>query len=168
MISLEVSTFIRAPKAVIFEIIKDPLKLLRFARGVESVEVLESDTETTLVHFRGRLGWLKLSSVHKAFLMPPHQLRFYQVTGDFKSLKGAYTLEEERGGTWVTYTIDFDLEIPFLGALWAKQAMKTMALGLLEGIRKEAEGRGREAAIGSTGLTANRGGRNRHRGGKGG
>ncbi|MFN3476522.1 MAG: type II toxin-antitoxin system RatA family toxin [Candidatus Methylomirabilales bacterium] len=167
MISLEVSTFIRAPKAVIFEIIKDPLKLLRFTRGVESVEVLESDKETTLVHFLGRFGWLKLSSVHRAFLKPPHKLRFRQVTGDFKSLKGAYTLEEGQGGTWVTYTVDFDLGIPLVGALWAKQAMKTMALELLEGIRREAEERGREAAIGSTGLTANRGGRNRHRGVKG-
>lgn len=153
MVHLEVSIFIRAPKATVFEIIKDPRKLLWFARGVESVEVLESNQETTLVHFRGRLGWLKLSSVHKAFLKPPHELRFLQVKGDFKSLKGAYILEEERGGTGVTYTVDFDLGIPLVGnlvgALWAKQAMRTMALELLEGIRREAEGEGGLTAGGS-------------------
>jgi len=144
MVHLKVSTLVRAPKTKVFEVLKDPRKLLRFARGVETVRVLDSRDSITLVHFQGRLGWLRLKSVHKAVLRPPDELCFLQVRGDFKRLEGSYTLMDESQGTRVIYTIDFDLGIPLIGDLlgetFAKRAMRAMAEELLEGIKREAEG----------------------------
>ncbi|MBI3988406.1 MAG: SRPBCC family protein [candidate division NC10 bacterium] len=147
MIHLEISTLIRAPKAKIFQIIKDPHKLLRFAKGVESVEVLEKEDHRLLIRFQGRWGWLHLDSTHEAVFKPPDELRFFQVRGDFEHLEGNYTLQEGPDGTTVTYAVSFGLGIPFLGDLvgkvWVKRMMRTMAEELLEGIRQEAENTGR-------------------------
>jgi len=147
MVHLEVSTLVRAPKAKIFQIIKDPHKLLRFAKGIESVEVLEKEGHRLLVRFQGRVGWLRLDSTHEAVFKPPDLLRFVQVKGDFECLAGSYTLEGRPEGTRVTYTVSFSLGIPFLGDLvgkvWIRRMMRMMAEELLEGIRQEAENTGR-------------------------
>jgi len=152
MVHLEISTLIRAPKAKVFKIIKDPHKLLRFAKGVESVEILEEGDHHLLVRFQGRLGWLGLDSTHQAVFKPPDRLRFFQVKGDFEHLEGNYTLQEGPDGTTVIYTVSFGLGIPFLGDLvgkvLVKRMMRTMAEELLEGIRQEAENTGRRKSPG--------------------
>jgi len=141
----ESSIVVKAPPAVVLDVIADFEAYPEWTGGVKSAEVLEDDEGwAEKVRFSIDAGPIKDTYV-LAYDWDVDEDSTGAVSWDLveagvlKAMDGSYTLREVDGGTEVIYRLSVEVAIPMLGML-RRKAEKTIIDTALKGLKKRAEG----------------------------
>jgi uncharacterized protein YndB with AHSA1/START domain len=133
---------VRAPPAVIWEIISDCASARRYMRELISCRVLQRGQGWDIREHRVH-GWpLKpvLRNVSRITLEPNRRLAFHRLEGDWSRSEGEWRLTPIDGGrgTHVEYELDAAIRSPF-PASWTQSVLVGRMRASLLDLRREAE-----------------------------
>jgi ribosome-associated toxin RatA of RatAB toxin-antitoxin module len=138
---------IDAPLERVYALAKDVESFPQFMPDVESVNVAERDqsgsrTVTDWVgvarDFKLKIRWTE----EDVWDDVAHTCRFHQLRGDYKSYAGTWTFSDDDGKTLFASSIDYEIEIPMIGALLKAvigRLMRDNTQKVLEAIKTRAE-----------------------------
>jgi hypothetical protein len=133
---------IAVPRAVIMSVIADFAAYPRWASGVRSAEVLQSgaDGRPERVRFTLDAGVIRDSYVLAYTWADDRQVcwELAERGSMVSDMSGAYLLDEQDGGTQVTYELTVGLAVPMIGML-KRRAEKTIIDTALKGLRGRAQ-----------------------------
>lgn len=117
MAQVTANAFIQAPLDAVYQLAKDVEAFPSFMPEVKSVKVLERDGSRTVTAWvgvvQGRpVQWMEedhWDDVH-------HVATFHQLEGDFTVWAGTWSFTPAAGGTQMSVTVEFELELPLAGA----------------------------------------------------
>ena len=145
---IENSVLVNAPLGTVFALACDQEAFPQFMPDVESVAV----TERSADGLRSVSEWVAVASDFKLKVRwteedlwdeAAHTLRFQQIKGDYTSYGGQWVFTEESAGvTRFQSEIDYELEIPLIGALIkavVARLMRDNTQTILEAIKSRAE-----------------------------
>ncbi len=145
---IENSVLVHAPLQAVFAAARDQESFPQFMPDVESLTVTErsadgtrtvSDWVAVASDFKLKVRWTEEDVWDEA----AHELRFTQLKGDYTAYGGRWKFTEaEGGGTLFHSEIDYDLEIPLIGALLkavVARLMRDNTQKILEAIKTRAE-----------------------------
>jgi len=145
---IENTVIVNAPLAAVFALARDQESFPQFMPDVESVAVSErsagsdrtvSDWVAVASDFKLKVRWTEEDVWDEA----AHTLRFRQLKGDYTSYGGEWRFTEESPGvTKFQSEIDYELEIPLIGALLkavVARLMRDNTQKILEAIKTRAE-----------------------------
>jgi len=136
------SITINADKAAVMAVIADFEAYPQWASMIRTVTVDEKgpDGRGTKVSFVLDAGVLKDEYTLAYDWHGDDRVDWHLVKGKaLKSQEGAYVLENDGGGTLVTYRLAVDLNIPMLG-MFKRKAEKVIIDTALKGLKKRVEG----------------------------
>ena len=123
MPTVETTVWINAPLEKVYAIAKDSERYPEFMKEVQSLTVVEreegrvvSDWVGIVPTFGLKVRWRQEEVWDDA----AHQSRFHQVKGDYDSLAGTWSFKEENGGTRFDQFLEYEYNVPTLGALVKK------------------------------------------------
>ncbi|AEB11895.1 type II toxin-antitoxin system RatA family toxin [Marinithermus hydrothermalis] len=128
------------PPAEVYAAAKDLEGLKPYLKDVETLKVLEDDGRTSRSEWVAsamgkKVRWVEVEEWDDAGL----RNRFYSPEGDFDRYEGTWVFEAAEGGTRVTLTIEYELNLPIFGGLLQKLVKKLMqenAESFLEGLKE--------------------------------
>ena len=128
------------PPAEVYAAAKDLEGLKPYLKDVETLNVLEDDGQTSRSEWVAsamgkKVRWVEVEEWDDAGL----RNRFYSPEGDFDRYEGTWVFEAAEGGTRVTLTIEYELNLPIFGGLLQKLVKKLMqenAERFLEGLKE--------------------------------
>ncbi len=128
------------PPAEVYAAAKDLEGLKPYLKDVETLNVLEDDGQTSRSEWVAsamgkKVRWVEVEEWDDAGL----RNRFYSSEGDFDRYEGTWVFEAAEGGTRVTLTIEYELNLPIFGGLLQKLVKKLMqenAERFLEGLKE--------------------------------
>ncbi len=141
------NVLIAAPIETVYKIMKDVEQFPNIMADLESLVVLErsADTSHTITKWVGlvrefnmKVGWTEDDTWDDA----AHKLEFRQIEGDMTSMDGVWQLTEEAGATRFNSTLNYEYEVPLLGALVKKLIHKKLEQNvqmILDGVKVMAE-----------------------------
>ncbi len=141
------NVLIAAPIDTVYKIMKDVEKFPSIMADLESLVVLErsEDASHTITKWVGlvrefnmKVGWTEDDTWNDA----AHKLEFRQIEGDMTSMDGVWQLTEEAGATRFNSTLNYEYEVPLLGALVKKLIHKKLEQNvqmILDGVKALAE-----------------------------
>ena len=145
---IENTVTVNAPLEKVFALARDQESFPQFMPDVESVAISErseggsrtvSDWVAVASDFKLKVRWTEEDLWDSA----AHTLRFQQLKGDYTAYGGTWTWTEESPGvTRFDSAIDYDLEIPLIGALLkavVARLMRDNTQKILEAIKTRAE-----------------------------
>ena len=136
---------IDAPLEQVYEVARDIEQFPQFMDDVEAVTILEKTPERQVSHWVGNIKELRRTIVwtEEDFWKPEdHSCTFKQTEGDFSAYGGSWAFAPEGDGTRVTMTIDYEYNVPLVGALIQgilKKKMQANTDAMLGAIKKKAE-----------------------------
>ena len=152
---IENTVLVNAPLEAVFAAARDQETFPQFMPDVESVVISERSADG----LRSVSEWVAVASDFKLKvrwteedLWDPatHRLRFQQLKGDYTAYGGTWAFSDEGGGvTRFQSEIDYELEIPLIGALLkavVARLMRDNTQKILEAIKSRAESQSPEAA----------------------
>lgn len=107
----EASIEIDAPVDAVWEVLEDVPSHDEWQGFLDSAEAVERDDQgrATLVRFIGDIKVRKVETLNRFSYEPKTAVRWEQIKGDIKSLKGAWELRDLGGGrTEVTFRLEGD------------------------------------------------------------
>ena len=144
---IENTVLVNAPLQTVFAAARDQESFPQFMPDVESLTIVErspdgsrtvSDWVAVASDFKLKVRWTEEDVWDEA----AHELRFTQLKGDYTAYGGLWKFTEEDGGTRFQSEIDYDLEIPLIGALLkavVARLMRDNTQKILEAIKNRAE-----------------------------
>jgi ribosome-associated toxin RatA of RatAB toxin-antitoxin module len=126
---IEVETQISAPLDHVYTIAKAIETFASFIPDVESIKIVERDDSTGKVvadwvglipEFKQKIRWTEEDHWDDS----AHTCTFHQVKGEYKVFEGVWLFEQLPSGTLFKSTLNYDLEIPLIGALIKKLVAK--------------------------------------------
>jgi len=144
---IENTVLVNAPLQTVFAAARDQESFPQFMPDVESLTIVErspdgsrtvSDWVAVASDFKLKVRWTEEDVWDEA----AHELRFTQLKGDYTAYGGLWKFTEENGGTRFHSEIDYDLEIPLIGALLkavVARLMRDNTQKILEAIKSRAE-----------------------------
>ncbi|MHB1462226.1 MAG: type II toxin-antitoxin system RatA family toxin [Armatimonadota bacterium] len=141
------NVLIAAPIETVYKIMKDVEQFPNIMADLESLVVLErsADASHTITKWVGlvrefnmKVGWTEDDTWDDA----AHKLEFRQIEGDMTSMDGVWQLTEEAGATRFSSTLNYEYEVPLLGALVKKLIHKKLEQNvqmILDGVKAMAE-----------------------------
>jgi len=145
---IENQVAINAPLETVFALARDQESFPQFMPDVESVTVAErsedgdrvvTDWVAVASDFKLKVRWTEEDLWDEA----AHTCRFQQLKGDYTAYGGLWTFTaDEAGGTRFQSEIDYELEIPLIGALLkavVARLMRDNTQKILEAIKTRAE-----------------------------
>jgi uncharacterized membrane protein len=155
MPKIENTVTVNAPLAEVFALARDQESFPQFMPDVESVAV----TERSADGLRSVSEWVAVASDFKLKVRwaeedlwdeAAHICRFQQIKGDYTAYGGVWTFTEEGAAvTRFQSEIDYELEIPLIGALLkavVARLMRDNTQKILEAIKSRAESQSSQAA----------------------
>ena len=140
------SKVITAPAELLWDVAVDVERYPEWAADVKSVTVDARDDEGRPARATFTVGSFGLSStytVEYTYDAPRSFSWALLQSNEMRRLDGEYQFDDRGDGTVeVTYTLTVDLKIPMIGML-KRKAERTIIGHALDGLRKEAERRGR-------------------------
>ncbi|MDR5694842.1 MAG: SRPBCC family protein [Armatimonadota bacterium] len=151
---MEASTVIHAPIDVVYSRAKDVESFPEFMPDLISVRILERSGPNTVSEWVGSVEGRRIRWVEEDEWDDAQRIcRFRQREGDFDRYEGIWTFEEVPGGTKTAISVDFELDIPIIGALLStllRAKMRENVERMLQALKGELEGR-RDQRTNSTG-----------------
>ncbi len=145
---IENSVLVNAPLETVFAAARDQESFPQFMPDVESLTVVERSADGTRIvsdwvavasDFKLKVRWTEEDVWDEA----AHELRFTQLKGDYTAYGGFWKFtEESQGVTRFHSEIDYDLEIPLIGALLkavVARLMRDNTQKVLDAIKSRAE-----------------------------
>lgn len=141
------NVIINAPIESVYKVMKDVEKFPDIMPDLDSLTVLErsddaSHTVTKWVglvrEFNMKVGWTEDDLWNDA----EHKLEFRAIDGDLTSMDGVWKLTEENGATNFTSTLNYEYDVPLLGALVKKLIHKKLEQNVqmvLDGVKAQCE-----------------------------
>jgi uncharacterized membrane protein len=152
MPTVETTTLINAPIEHVYAIAKDNERFPEFMKDVKSLTLVESEGNRIVSDWVGLVPQFMLKvrwRQEDIWDDDAHTCDFRQIQGDYDQLDGRWEFKEEKGGTRFNSVVNYEYNIPTLGALVKKVihsiVVKNME-GVLEAIKKRAEESPVEAA----------------------
>jgi uncharacterized membrane protein len=152
---IENSVLINAPLETVFAAARDQEIFPQFMPDVESVVIAERSADG----LRSVSEWVAVASDFKLKVRwteedlwdaATHTLRFKQLKGDYTAYSGTWRFGEETPGTTMFHSeIDYELEIPLIGALLkavVARLMRDNTQKILEAIKSRAESQNETAS----------------------
>jgi uncharacterized membrane protein len=145
MPTVETTTWIEAPLEHVYGVAKDNERFPEFMSDVKSLTIVEAEGNRVVSDWVGlvpqfllKVRWRQEDVWDDA----AHRCEFRQVQGDYDRLDGVWSFSEERGGTRFESVVNYEYNVPTLGALVKKVihgiVVKNME-GVLAAIKKRAE-----------------------------
>ena len=148
---IENSVLVNAPLAAVFAAARDQESFPQFMPDVESLTIVErspdgtrtvSDWVAVASDFKLKVRWTEEDVWDEA----AHELRFKQLKGDYTAYGGFWKFTEDSPGVTRFHSeIDYDLEIPLIGALLkavVARLMRDNTQKVLDAIKSRAEATG--------------------------
>jgi len=137
---------IQADVDKVYAIARDIERFPEFMADVESVEILEQTPErqvsrwaSIIKEFGRRINWVEEDHWDDE----GKTCRWQQTEGDFDKYEGTWEFESADGGTLAKLQIDYEFNVPLLGALiqgLVKKKMQDNTEAMLEAIKAKSEG----------------------------
>lgn len=144
MARVEASTVIHAPIDVVYSRAKDVESFPEFMPDLISVRILERRGVNTVSEWVGNVEGRRIRWVEEDEWDDTQKIcRFRQREGDFDRYEGVWTFEEAPEGTKTTISVDFELDIPIIGALLStllRTKMRENVERMLQALKGELEG----------------------------
>ncbi len=144
---LELQTTIAAPLEHVYSVAKNIETFASFIPDVESINIVDRDDSTGRVvadwvglipEFKQKIRWTEEDIWDDA----AHTCNFRQLKGEYKVFEGVWVFEEVEEGTVFKSTLNYDLEIPLIGAIIKKLVAKKVhdnISQILSAIKERAE-----------------------------
>lgn len=136
---------IAAPVDRVYAIARDIERFPQFMEDVEDVKIIEQTPErqvsrwaSIIKEFNRTIVWTEVDYWDDA----AHTCRWEQTEGDFTSYRGTWAFEPAEAGTVAKLMIDYEYNVPLIGALiqgLVKKKMQANVESMLAAIKKEAE-----------------------------
>jgi ribosome-associated toxin RatA of RatAB toxin-antitoxin module len=126
---LELETSIDAPLEHVYAVAKNIETFASFIPDVESIKIVERDDSSGRVvadwvglipEFHQKIRWTEEDFWDDT----AHTCTFKQLKGEYKVFEGIWTFTEVDGKTRFASTLNYDLEIPLIGAIIKKLVAK--------------------------------------------
>lgn len=135
---VETSVWIEAPLAKVYAIAKDSTAYPEYMKDVQSVTLVEGDGSRLVEDWVGiisqfglKVRWRQETVWHDDTFTS----EFKQLSGDYDMLEGGWTFIEENGGTRFNQRLEYEYNVPTLGAL-VKKVIYTIVVKNLENINE--------------------------------
>lgn len=135
---VETSVWIEAPLEKVYAIAKDSTAYPEYMKDVQSVTLVESsegrlveDWVGIISQFGLKVRWRQETLWHDGTFTSS----FRQVQGDYDKLEGGWSFVEENGGTRFNQTLEYEYNVPTLGAL-VKKVIHAIVVKNLENINE--------------------------------
>jgi len=136
MPTVETSCWINAPREALFEIARDTESYPEYMKEVQSITPVERDGNRFVADWVGviptfglKVRWRQEEIWHEA----EFRSEFKQLQGDYDRLEGRWEFIEEKGGTRFNQFLDYEYNVPTLGAL-VKKVIHSIVVKNLESI----------------------------------
>jgi ribosome-associated toxin RatA of RatAB toxin-antitoxin module len=138
---------INAPLDRVYALARDVETFPEFMPDVESVNVAEKEADGSRTvtewvgvarEFKLKIRWTEEDLWDDA----TYTCTFHQIRGDYKAYSGSWTFTEQDGQTLFASSIDYEIEIPMIGALLKAvigRLMRDNTQKVLEAIKTRAE-----------------------------
>lgn len=133
---VETTTWINAPIEKVYAIAKDSASYPKYMKEVQSITVVEEDGDRLVEDWVGFVPQFMLKvRWRQETVWFDGELRstFKQLKGDYDRLEGSWTFQEENGGTRFNQVVDYEYNVPTLGAL-VKKVIHSIVVKNLEAI----------------------------------
>lgn len=145
MAIVESRIVINAPVERVYQIARDIERFPEFMDDVVQVTILEQTPERQVSHWVGLIEEFKrtLEWTEEDFWNEQERsCEFRMLEGDFSAYRGTWTFEEDEAGTLVTLVVEYEYNVPLIGALIKKLLHKKVQANcdnMLAAIKAEAE-----------------------------
>lgn len=136
MPTVETSTLIDAPLEHVYAIAKDNERFPEFMKDVKSLTVVESDGNRIVCDWVGLVPQFMLKvrwRQEDVWDDAAHRCEFKQLQGDYDRLDGVWEFKEEADGTRFESVVNYEYNIPTLGAL-VKKVIHSIVVKNMEGV----------------------------------
>lgn len=132
------SVHVQAPLEKVYAIAKEPTAFLKFLEDVESITVLEKTPERVLSDWVGILSAFKLKvrwQQEDLWDDANYVCTFRQTKGDYTSMSGVWAFATSQDGTEIKLDLDYEYDVPTLGAL-IKKVVQSIVKKNLEALNR--------------------------------
>ncbi len=136
MPTVETSVWIKAPLSRVYEIAKDNGSFPEFMNDVKSVEIIERDGNRIVSDWVGVVPTFGLKirwTQEDVWDDTVHTCTFHQVKGDYDKMVGNWKFTEENEGTRFDSILEYDYNVPGLGAL-VKKVIHNIVIKNMDGV----------------------------------
>ncbi|MBS1716707.1 MAG: SRPBCC family protein [Armatimonadetes bacterium] len=143
MPSVDVSILINAPVETVYAIAKDSRSFPDFMKDVQSVTPIEEDGNRFVAEWVGLIPQFMLKvrwTQEDLWNDAEHSCHFRQLKGDYDKLEGTWHFTAQDGGTMFVTHLDYEYNVPTLGAL-VKKVIHTIVVKNLDGINQAIKNR---------------------------
>lgn len=145
MATVESRVVVKAPVERVYQIARDIERFPEFMDDVVEVTILEQTPERQVSHWVGLIEEFKrtLEWTEEDFWNEQERsCEFRMLEGDFSAYRGTWSFEEDEEGTLVTLVVEYEYNVPLIGALIKKLLHKKVQANcdnMLAAIKAEAE-----------------------------
>jgi len=145
MATVESRVVVNAPVERVYGIARDIESFPEFMHDVVEVEILEQTPERQVSRWVGLIEEFNrtLEWTEEDFWNDEqHRCDFAMIEGDFTSYRGTWVFERDEEGTLVTLVVEYEYNVPLIGALIKKLLHKKVQQNcdnMLAAIKAEAE-----------------------------
>ena len=145
MPTVESEVLVNAPLERVYALARDIERFPQFMEDVEEVTILEQTPERQVSHWVGAIKELRRTitwTEEDFWNEQEHVCVFRQTEGDFTDYSGQWEFAPEGEGTRVRLRVDYEYNVPLVGALIQNLLRKKMQANtdaMLEAIKREAE-----------------------------
>lgn len=140
---VEAAATVNAPLDVLYALAKDVERFSEFMPDLDSVRVLERDGNRTVTEWAGRAQGRRIRWIEEdVWDDDAHVCTFRQREGDFDRYEGTWRFETHADGSRTVLVVDFDLNVPLIGALLSNlvsMLMRKNCENMLSALRGRAE-----------------------------
>jgi ribosome-associated toxin RatA of RatAB toxin-antitoxin module len=145
---VQTSTWINAPVAKVYAIAKECEQYPEYMKAVQSLTVTErgdnwvrADWVGLITQFNMKVRWTQEDTWDDANT----RSAFRQIKGDYDKMEGEWIFKEENGGTRFEQVLDYEYNVPTLGAL-VKKIVQHLVTSQLEAAAEAIKIRAESAA----------------------
>lgn len=123
MPTVETTIWIAAPREKVYAIAKESERYPEYMKDVQSVHLVEKDGNRVVADYVGVVAQFMLKvrwRQEEVWNDAEFSSAFKQLQGDYDRLEGAWKFTEENGGTRFDQKLEYDYNVPTLGALVKK------------------------------------------------
>ena len=125
----------------IYALISKMTEYPRFMPDLISVELLETNENTTLTHWISNVAGRKIEWTERdVFLPAQYRIEYEQIKGDLKKFSGYWQLTPVENGVEIALYVDFEFGIPMIAGMLnplLKKAVRDNSENMLKCIDKE-------------------------------